>query len=124
MLSYLRSAVPCHSIKNIKQNRQLHILGFDARKIIPVAQERFRILKPYTRRKLKTHLEAFVQYLGLTFMFKKRLWSLTLQKKLRKCNSINRALCAFFHFICKFKIFSNKKSQEKIQVLTFSAMRF
>lgn len=37
--------------KNIKQNRQLHILGFNARKIIPVVQDRFRILNPYTGKK-------------------------------------------------------------------------
>lgn len=38
-VSYPRSAVPCHHVRNIEQNRQLHTLVFNARKIILVAQE-------------------------------------------------------------------------------------
>lgn len=37
-VSYLRSALPCHHVR-IKQNRPLHILVFNTKKIIAAAQE-------------------------------------------------------------------------------------
>lgn len=114
-VSYLRSAVPCHHVKNIKQNRQLHTLVFNPRKIILVAQETDSEFWSLI-------LEENVILPGGFCTLLSWDWLLCLKRDCginkENVNSINRVSCTFFQFICKSKIFSNTKNFQKKRYLS------